>query len=122
MPASPQAQPAAQPGTPRPRRAATTRRSAPAAPKVPYPDLPERPHTSGGTVTGAQFWRAAFLRHLAQRRAAEPHLRHACAGNDRPFAAFMARALLAKDEEVARCFEQWMRAGGGLAGAGEVLQ
>lgn len=31
-----------------------------------YPDLPEVPAYSGGSVTSAEFWRAAYLRDVAE--------------------------------------------------------
>lgn len=103
--------PATRPKTPRP---ITGRRAS----LVPYPDLPDTPHGSGGRVSRAEFKRAVFLRRLAELQAAGPAFSKACDGTHLRLAMFLAGAINAQKEHLRENFSDWMESCGGMTGPG----
>ncbi|MBO9647383.1 MAG: hypothetical protein J7605_02650 [Variovorax sp.] len=110
--------PANVPRTPRPING--RRRDA----KVPYPELPETPHSSCGRISHAEFRRACFLRALAGWRAGQQVIRAHYRRKTQDLATSM---FLLEAEGVARRtaredFNSWMESCGGMAGPGFVAQ
>lgn len=91
-----------------------------------YPDLPDTPSGSGGTVTRAEFERAYFLRRLAEWRGAEkllePLYKNGGRDSQLPARLFLIGALRDAERELPRLFDDWMQACGGMAGPGFVTQ
>ena len=88
--------------------------ATPRIPALPFPDLPDTPNASGGAVTSAMFWHAAFVRDLAMAAAGEAIAAKLYTRGDRATDMFIHGAMAAARKELRESFANWIDACGGL--------